>query len=177
MTSPRTQQFVAATIEQHDLLSSHLPHLLPENALEFRSITDLTRAVKDSGSHFFDKATLEAFGGQVQRDLVGGRFFITSEQAAPYYPDTVAHHVRWVSPASPGGPQLLNVGRFAEDFKTLNQARGFAEQARLMIPSGVDRRDGLVNGPTTQLNSPDRQTRQAANRVGATPVRPVGRHH
>jgi hypothetical protein len=46
------------------------------------SVDDIRKASLDSGHHWFSPSTMRFFGSRVYSDLVGGRFFISSEMDA-----------------------------------------------------------------------------------------------
>ncbi len=45
----------------------------------FKTLADVKAANKASDHHFFDRAAMRAFKSRIESGLVGGRFFITSE--------------------------------------------------------------------------------------------------
>lgn len=54
--------------------------------MAFATIAQIKAANRAAGNHFFDADTMEFFRSRVEGGVIGGRFFITSEQfddAAP----------------------------------------------------------------------------------------------
>lgn len=45
----------------------------------FRNITEIKKANKEAGHHFFDRDTVKFFGSVVYPEVYGGCYFITSE--------------------------------------------------------------------------------------------------
>lgn len=48
--------------------------------VRFSNMTDIKTANRELGHHFFDADTMRFFRSRVESDVIGGRYFITSEQ-------------------------------------------------------------------------------------------------
>ena len=88
--------------------------------MPFKSMSDVRRANKDAGYHWFDSSTLGFFGSHVGRTLYGGRYFISSEQP-PYGPRRYT-----VREAEPDGG-IETVGGF-QQYETRAQALAAIKQ-------------------------------------------------
>jgi hypothetical protein len=83
--------------------------------MNYTSMTEVRRANREAGHHFFDPATIRFFNGTVGRTLYHGRYFITSEQA-PYNPR------HWtIRIAKPNG-RIDTFGEFGK-YASYNEAR------------------------------------------------------
>ena len=47
----------------------------------FRTIEEIKRANRDSGYHFFSADTMRFFGSRIVSGLIGGHYFVTSEES------------------------------------------------------------------------------------------------
>ena len=45
-----------------------------------KNMTELKRRHKAGGGHFFDKGAMQFFNSKIESPLIGGRYFVTSEQ-------------------------------------------------------------------------------------------------
>jgi len=70
---------------------------LPNRAVTFTNEDHLIREVTSSGSHYFDQATMRAFGSKIN-ELYGGRFLVTSDR----HPDGRLYRVVYFYEPSPG---------------------------------------------------------------------------
>jgi uncharacterized protein (DUF1330 family) len=66
--------------EEYQRNREHYPYSLPTEAVRFPSVSVLRVSVAQSGSHFFDAASMRFFRSRIGTELYGGRFFVTSEQ-------------------------------------------------------------------------------------------------
>lgn len=48
--------------------------------MTYHTIAEIKRANHDTGQHFFESSTMRFFGSRIAPGVIGGRFFITSEQ-------------------------------------------------------------------------------------------------
>lgn len=51
--------------------------------MHYNTISEIKAANKAAGQHFFDPDAMRFFRSRVLRGVIGGRFFITSEQFVP----------------------------------------------------------------------------------------------
>jgi hypothetical protein len=87
---------------------------------QFTSIPAVKAAFKAEGDNWFDKGTMEWWHSKIESDLIGGQFFITSEQREP---DTERKFsVRKVIRAKAGNLSVDTIGEF-HSHETLAQAR------------------------------------------------------
>lgn len=49
----------------------------------FKTIVEVKEANKQSGNHFFDRATMRFFNSRIESRLYGGKYFVTSERFSP----------------------------------------------------------------------------------------------
>lgn len=82
----------------------------------FKTISDVRRANREAGQHFFDRDTMRFFGSRVVSGLYAGRFFVTSEKG-PY--DTARTYT--VREAEPDGG-IETCGDFQE-YRHIEDAR------------------------------------------------------
>lgn len=87
--------------------------------MSFKTISDVRRANKAAGHHFFDRDTMRFFSSRVVLSLYAGRFFVTAEtgpgQAWPRFS---------VREACPDG-RVITRGEF-QAYRTIEDARDFA---------------------------------------------------
>ena len=56
--------------------------------MKFNSITEIKKANKAAGGHFFDEGAIKFFNSKIYTTIYGDNVFITSEQFDPYnYPE------------------------------------------------------------------------------------------
>lgn len=125
------REFLSNHVEDFERTLEHYPYSLPMRAEAYTAgIRELKDAVVNSGSHFFDRDALRFFNGKVAPRVIGGRFFITSEQMDDNSPRE--YSVRWVykSPTS----EMLQIDRFTDRFDSLVAARTFAYHAHEVLP-------------------------------------------
>lgn len=84
----------------------------------FNSTDEIKAHAKQSGSHFFDKTTMEFFDSRVGRAVFGGRFFITSEQF--HHGDESLPRMWTIRKVTDDG-SIETVGRF-QQYATPNEA-------------------------------------------------------
>jgi hypothetical protein len=74
----------------------------------FTSMTDIKRANKAAGHHWFDEGTLAFFNSRIYEQVYAGRYFISAE----HYDDTVPERytIRMVNPDGSIG----TVGKFQQ---------------------------------------------------------------
>ncbi len=96
----------------------------------FKNMTEVKKANKDAGHHFFDKSTMQFFDSRIESRLIGGRVFVTSEQ----YEDEPRHYaVRSVNDdgtidtAEVDIPAQFAAGPMGDKFKTFADARQYAD--------------------------------------------------
>ena len=88
----------------------------------FTSISEIKRANRESGYHFFSKGTMNFFNSKTHRGVYGGRYFITSEQ---FVSTSGVRHPRMytIRKAHPDGA-IDTVDTF-QKFKHIDQARDY----------------------------------------------------
>lgn len=59
----------------------------------FTNLQQVKRQHKALGGHFFDRDTMKFFGSRIESPLIGGKWFVTSEQ---YGDEPKRFTVRWV---------------------------------------------------------------------------------
>lgn len=97
----------------------------PELAGEWATIAALKRAVKESGSHFFDRDTMRHFRSSALA-LVGGRFLVTRDRMdddAPW-----EYSVRWFVRAASGILDSERLKPFTSEADALWFAQAMAEE-------------------------------------------------
>lgn len=47
--------------------------------MTFNNIKEVKQANKEIGRHFFSRDTMNFFGSKIESELIGGKFFVTSE--------------------------------------------------------------------------------------------------
>lgn len=82
----------------------------------FRDIREVIATNKAIGHHFFDRETLRFFGSRISRELVAGRYFVTSE--SDFYGTSRSYTIRVVNPRG----EVDTVGTFGQ-YETLSQAK------------------------------------------------------
>ncbi len=102
-------------LQQHIIL-----HLQQQENKMFTSISEIKKANRENGYHFFSKNTMNFFNSQTHRGVYGGRYFITSEQ---YVSLQGVRHARkyTIRKAHPDGA-IDTVDTF-QQFSTIQQAR------------------------------------------------------
>lgn len=95
----------------------------------FSSIPALKAAARNSGSHFFDAAAMRFFNSKIEGGMIGGRWFITSEQFDDESPRL--YSVRVVTRDMDATPslQIDTVGDF-QAYATRAEAKAAALQAQ-----------------------------------------------
>jgi len=124
--------FLREHVYRYDEYAERYPYSMPQNAQAFTSVGALVNAVTDSGSHFFDPATLKYWKSRIANGMIGSRFFITSESMTGERGDRV-YWVRWVE-ESDVDQSILSVYSFETKFDSLTAARAFARKAHNLIP-------------------------------------------
>jgi len=105
------------------------------DGVELRSMADVRREARHTRTpHWFSEDTLRWFNGRIESELIGRRWFVSSEQP-PH--GTRTFTVRYVeddgSISTPG-----TFGEFTERQDAVDMARGYAKDA------GMDADDGWV---------------------------------
>lgn len=72
---------------------------VPSGKGPWQTMKQFRAANKAAGQHYFDADTMRFFDSRVESDIIGGRFFVTSEQfhpsAGPSTPRGYSVHVAW----------------------------------------------------------------------------------
>lgn len=89
------------------------------------TVTEIKQANQDAGQHFFDRDTMRFFRSRILRDVIGGRFFITSEQFV--YSDGVPEPRRYSVRMVDDRGHIETVGDF-QGYETAAQARAVARK-------------------------------------------------
>ncbi len=97
------------------------PHMRGD--FPYRSVDDIQHANERSGSHYFDRSTMQFFRSRVLDGVYGGRYFITSERPFGDSPRTYT-----VREARPSG-HVETVGEF-QGYTTAHAARKAAQSIR-----------------------------------------------
>lgn len=108
-------------------------HALQRQPGRYRSITELTRAVTESGSHFFETDTMRFFNSRVYPEVYAGRIFITSEKqpntwdrnAGRVYTYPRRYTLREIQDEAP--VSIREIGEF-QQYRTLDSARRAARR-------------------------------------------------
>lgn len=128
--TPEQEEFMRQYVENYDTTYEHYPYALPIEALKFANFDQMVRAVRESGSHFFDRDAIEFFNGKVYGELYGGRFFITREHPDE---DAPAWTVRYVCRYPVNTClQVESLGGFRE-FNNKENAVAFAKHAVVVL--------------------------------------------
>jgi hypothetical protein len=94
---------------------------------QFHSIAEVNAAFDAEGSSWFKPATMKWWHSKIESGMIGGQFFITSEQREP---DTERRFsVRKVTRDSNGRLSIDTVGEF-HSHETRDDARRALEEAR-----------------------------------------------
>ena len=145
----------------YERATTHYPYSLPTRAVAFvGDVARLRAAVNESGSHFFEPQAMRFFRSKIAPGrVIGGRFFITSEQFVDG--EGNAHpreyYVRWVYRAPE--TEMLQSDRFETRFSSLAWARAFANHAHSVLPfPGADEPVKSVNPDSIGAGYPEEQT-------------------
>ena len=112
-------------------IATHYGDTLPDAAVRFPTVAAVRRAVKASGSHYFDPAAIEWFDAGTHKvpgtgtaGLLSGRFWIESRRFHPIDDEAWnrEYQIAWVSPAAAG---VLSVERLGV-FPSLEMASTYA---------------------------------------------------
>lgn len=64
----------------YDRLAEHYAYSLPQNAEQYDNTDAMKRAVRSSGSHFFDPEAVRLFRGRTDGQMFGRRFWVESRK-------------------------------------------------------------------------------------------------
>lgn len=95
----------------------------------FTSIPALKAAARNAGSHFFDKGAMQFFNSRIEGGMIGGRWFITSEQFDDESPRLYTVRVVTRDDAAVPALQIDTVGEF-QAYTTKAEARASALAAQ-----------------------------------------------
>ncbi len=90
--------------------------------MTYANLNAVVKANDEAGGHWFEADTMEFFKARLETDLIGGRYFITSERG-PYGPR--AFSVRMADKKA----HIQTVGDFMA-YKTLKDAKAALEEVR-----------------------------------------------
>jgi hypothetical protein len=92
---------------------------------QFHSMAEVQSAFKNEGSNWFSPSTMKWWRAKIESNLIGGRFFITSEQREP---DTERRFsVRKVVRTKAGSLSIDTIGEF-HSHETLAHARAALDE-------------------------------------------------
>jgi hypothetical protein len=104
----------------------------------FTNVTEIKRANRENGFHFFAPDTLRYFHSRTAPGVYGGRLFVTSEQfdddTPRAYTVRYAHDDGSIDDASP-----------FQQFDTLDQARRHAKALAVVLETAAGWLDNLTN--------------------------------
>lgn len=106
-------------------------------ATETRTISDIKRANKNAGQHWFEPATMRFFNSRVGSRVIEGRYFISSEQ---FNGDT--ERLYTIREAVNGGTDIAQVGAFQMWESSAQALSGL----RRYLKSGATRISGIEDG-------------------------------
>lgn len=104
-----------------------MPNLNLEGIEEFSSVPQMKAAVRNSGSHWFDKNTMRFFNSKIETGILQKRFFISSERQE--ITDPKRYTIRYFVRDNNATPALdcHTVGEF-EQFETLADAKDYLKE-------------------------------------------------
>lgn len=114
------RQAAASVLETYNRLLARkweAEHPTPARTYTYHSIADVRRANAAAGNYWFNAATMRFFGTRIETALIGGEYFITSENQF----DSAAPRRYSVRRAMPDG-SIDTVGEF-QAYRTLDEAR------------------------------------------------------
>jgi hypothetical protein len=115
---PATVKFVPYTYRKnHHLIEPIVRdiygHEVPRGEGPFKNIDEIKQANREAGKFFFSPDTMRFFDSHILTGVIGGRFFITSEQP-PEGPRRYSVRVAWED----GGVSTMTPGSAADEWHT-----------------------------------------------------------
>lgn len=96
--------------------------------LQFRTVAQVRKAFKDEGSHWFDAATMRAFGTTIPKGgpVFDGRFFVSKESSRIEFTLNLYMVREVVQRDRPAIGRTLDITTHAKDgFRTFGEARAY----------------------------------------------------